>query len=445
MIGVRSVIGMLCVCLILLTSGPVWGVEAVFSPAPDAAVTQDGTAGTPHAATVLRTRVVTVNTDILFPKGQDNATPRGTDEVNTLEALSFNLFDNTTVQVSPLRWETSSDGGTVIFVGKAGDAAGGEVRIANTGGVLYGMIRTGGNLLYELLPAGDAAYRILEIDQTTFPDERVVLPPGPLPAKDPATSSSQQDDGSIIDVMVVYTAAAKNAVGGTAAMASLINLAISETNQGYANSGVVQRFRLVHTAEVNYNESSGFDDALSRLRQTSDGYMDEVHALRDKYGADIVSLLINNTEYCGLGYLMTSLSWDFSSYAFNVVAPQCATGYYTFAHECGHNQGAHHDRANTGGGTGLYSYSYGYQQVSANPTFRTIMAYNCSPGCTRVNYWSNPNVSYNGYPTGVLYTAANSADNRMTLNNSRVAAANWRPSATKGNVLITPQLLLMMN
>ncbi|MCA1944570.1 MAG: zinc-dependent metalloprotease [Desulfovibrio sp.] len=142
---------------------------------------------------------------------------------------------------------------------------------------------------------------------------------------------------------------------------------------------------------------------------------------------------------------VSPLRWDFSSYAFNVVAPQCATGYYTFAHECGHNQGAHHDRANTGGGTGLYSYSYGYQQVSANPTFRTIMAYNCSPGCTRVNYRSNPNVSYNGYPTGVLYTAANSADNRMTLNNSRVAAANWRPSATKGNVLITPQLLLMMN
>ena len=31
--------------------------------------------------------------------------------------------------------------------------------------------------------------------------------------------------------------------------------------------------------------------------------MDDVHALRNTYGADLVSLFIENGAYCGLGWL----------------------------------------------------------------------------------------------------------------------------------------------
>ena len=41
---------------------------------------------------------------------------------------------------------------------------------------------------------------------------------------------------------------------------------------------------------------------------------------------------------------------------------------------------------------------------------------------TAFNHWSNPEVSYNGIPTGVDYQAANSADNVMALNQT---AAGW--------------------
>ncbi len=84
---------------------------------------------------------------------------------------------------------------------------------------------------------------------------------------------------------------------------------------------------------------------LSRLRATNDGYMDELHSLRDSYGADLVSLIENEPAYCGYAYRMTSLSTSFASSAFSVVHHSCATGYYSFAHEIGHNQGAHHDPA----------------------------------------------------------------------------------------------------
>ena len=394
----------------------------VFTPLPEAAAraAADKTGGIP----AVRSRLVTVDAAALFPKADSgkNAVPDN--------RLGLNLFDDVTVAMTPTTVETIGPAQTTVLVGENDDAAGGQSRFAQTSGVLYGVVRTSGRLLYEIAPAGGDVYVIREIDQTSYPDEHeVVVPEASLPrAADTARAGTAADDGSRIDIMVVYTPSARDAVGGTAAMASRIALGISETNQGYANSGVVQRFRLVYSGEIAYTENS-FETSLADLQGTADGKMDNVHALRNTYGADIVSLLINNDDYCGLGYLMTSTATNFAAYAFNVVYYSCATGYYSLAHECGHNQGANHDRANAGGAT-LYSYAYGYQQTAASPPFRTIMAYNCSSGCTRVNYWSNPDVNYNGYPTGVVSTAGNAADNRLTLNNTRTIAANWRQAMT---------------
>ncbi|MHC4605281.1 MAG: M12 family metallo-peptidase, partial [Planctomycetota bacterium] len=203
--------------------------------------------------------------------------------------------------------------------------------------------------------------------------------------------------------------------------------------------GLVQRINLVHREEVSYTESTPpdsnstivFDDALDALEGKTDGEMDNVHTLRDDYAADIVSLFVHDpcTSWCGLGNIMNTESHSFENQAFNVVDWDCATGYYSFAHEMGHNQGARHDRAHDNS-DGVFSYSHGYQDPEED--FRTIMAYNCPGGCTRVNYWSNPNIDYivgatNYGPMGVVYTDPDSADNRRSHNNTRDTVANWRP------------------
>ncbi len=122
----------------------------------------------------------------------------------------------------------------------------------------------------------------------------------------------------------------------------------------------------------------------------------------------------------------------------------CATGYYSFAHELGHNQGAHHDPANASGA--IYPYAYGYQEPFNS--FRTVMAYNCSGGCTRVAQFSNPDVLYNGKSTG---TSSNN-DNSRTLNTTAATVASFRagpgqveppptpavPPAAPGNMDATP-------
>jgi hypothetical protein len=118
--------------------------------------------------------------------------------------------------------------------------------------------------------------------------------PRPPPAAIPAASMT--DDGSIIDVMVLYTPAAR--IGASpddpdnpAAILSEINLAVADTNAAYERSLVTQRLRLVHVAEVDYADTGDAKNTdFPRLINPSDGYLDEAHALRNTYGADVVSL-----------------------------------------------------------------------------------------------------------------------------------------------------------
>jgi protein-tyrosine phosphatase len=48
--------------------------------------------------------------------------------------------------------------------------------------------------------------------------------------------------------------------------------------------------------------------------------------------------------------------------------------------------------------------------------------------CTRIQHWSNPDINYNGVPTGVPAGQPDSADNRLTLNNTAYTVANFRPN-----------------
>lgn len=217
-----------------------------------------------------------------------------------------------------------------------------------------------------------------------------------------------------ISVLVVYTPEARVAAGGTAAIQARATQAVNDANTAYQNSGVNIQLRLVYAGEVSYAESGNFYTDLYRLTLPSDGFMDEVHQLRNQYQADMVSLLINNMQYCGLGWLGAAASWA-DAYMFSTTNQYCAA-YLTFAHELGHNMGANHNKENAGG-AGAYSYSYGHHL--ANGVYRTIMAY--APGA-RIPYFSNPNVPYLGHATGV----ANQADNARTLNNTAATISGFR-------------------
>jgi hypothetical protein len=192
----------------------------------------------------------------------------------------------------------------------------------------------------------------------------------------------------------------------------LINLAVAESNQGYTNSGVQITMQLAAKSQVTYTETGNFDTDLARYRGTSDGYMDAIHSQRNSTTADVAVLIVNGSAYCGIGYMNVT-----ASSAFTVVARTCATGYYSFAHEIGHNFGANHDPANASGSP--YAYGHGYQRPANG--WRTIMAYACSgASCTRINFWSNPNKTYGGVAMG---TAATNNNARVLTERKATVAA----------------------
>ncbi len=339
--------------------------------------------------------------------------------------LLLEPFAGETWHLSSVRAESAFGGGAVYSakVVDREDSERGHATLSVLSGSVAGSVRIDARLL-RIEPAGGGAHRVVEMDESAFPtcatDASVHRVDAPLPGQDPSGGGGAPKAATnlpTVDVLVVYTTAAKNAQGGANAMTALINLAVAETNQAYLNSDVLQRLRLVHLAELTgYAENGDFNTELNRLTNPGDGWIDNVHALRDQYGADEVSMILASTQYCGIAWLMGNPSHNFQSSAFNAVSRTCTTGYYSFAHELGHNMGSHHDLANAGG-TPSFPYSYGWR--TANGLWRTILAY--APG-TRIQYFSNPNKTFSGQVLGLL----NQAENWKSLNNTADTVAQWR-------------------
>jgi hypothetical protein len=51
---------------------------------------------------------------------------------------------------------------------------------------------------------------------------------------------------------------------------------------------------------------NSFEEDLNRLTHPSDGFIDNVHALRNSYGADMVSLFRAPGSLCSIAWLMTT-------------------------------------------------------------------------------------------------------------------------------------------
>jgi hypothetical protein len=247
-------------------------------------------------------------------------------------------------------------------------------------------------------------------------------------AADPALDTCSTDSGDQIDVMVVYTDDARAAAGSTAAMEAEVYLAVSLANQSYANSNINQRLRLVHVAEVAYAETGNTTTDKNRLKAKTDGFLDQVHTLRDTFAADSVMMIASQySNACGESFIMSPVGNAFEDSAFGVVDRNCSTANLSFPHELGHQMSARHDWANDPTDNSPFHFNHGYRIPSV---WRTVMAYPCSSStpCPRLTYFSNPGVSISGTPSGVS-TEPQPTDNAQTLNLTAQTVANFRCSS----------------
>jgi len=386
-----------------------------------------GTVDRSADSTIVRSRNVMVRPELFADKAGPH---EGRQEAGAVTIL--NLFPDVYFTAVLDRVEYNKSG-SMTWMGHLEEVENGTVAmVIGQDNVVVGNIVMPG-AMYQVRYAGKGVHVVLEINEAAMPEdaEPVEVDNGSRHDEVAPPPIQTRDSSSVIDVLVVYTPNARSAEGGTTAINNLVDLAIAETNQSYSNSGVNFQLNLVYKGEVSYTESSNFSTNLSRLTNKTDGYLDNVHSLRDQYCADEVALIIDGSQYCGIANLMTSVSGSFEDRAFSVTARTCATGYYSFGHELGHTMGARHDWY-VDSSSSPYVYNHGYVKRSSN--WRTIMAYNseCSDNgtsCTRLQYWSNPNVTYGGSPMGVGgSTSGSSAYNALALNNSAAVVANFRDS-----------------
>ena len=290
-----------------------------------------------------------------------------------------------------------------------------------------------------------------------------------------AKASVSADDGSEIDLLVVYPSYVRQYQGGHRAMRVLIDRDIAMVNEAYRIGGANLRIALAGIAEMDYEpyritdprkrRSAILDDvasALTELQNPSDGYLDEVHALRDSHAADIVLLhlgedvvvdrKLSNSNLIVMGPSMAGLGKAFSTLPREDLAFSVSTSL-PFAHELGHNMGLRHQRANDPGNQ-PFPYSHGHEFVNPAPgpkIYGTIM--HSSGGHLFLNggylhRFSNPNQRFpdaQGVPLGVpgdqpSDSADGPADAVRSLNGTRRLVANFRASAARCSYSLSPRV-----
>lgn len=291
------------------------------------------------------------------------------------QTFSLNLFPDTHF---PARVDRVSRTRSGRYVSAAIDGAPwSEVTLLVTDTVLAGRVQTPSGT-YTIRSAGDGLHRIREVDPAA--STRCGLGDGTAPAQTGAIVYRPEDlvstalsagrtggpvtgvtevlpqdrapdepteDGSRIDVMVVYTEEAAATQGGSSGMEALIELWVTDANRAYEDSGVVQRIALVHTEAVDYRPDTTLLGDLMRLESRFDGFLDDMHDLRDRHAADIVHLVVgsNRQGTCGIAITMHAETLESERGGFSVTAANCLGP--VFVHELGHNMGLAHDRHDT--------------------------------------------------------------------------------------------------
>jgi hypothetical protein len=225
--------------------------------------------------------------------------------------------------------------------------------------------------------------------------------------------------GETIDVMALHSPSAGRVINEENIVHAIIN-----TNTVFRNSGINTRLRLVYSSSINFHETDfpDSDVALLAIQSKTDGIVDEIHALRDENGADLVILIVDAVGVWegwtrGDANVLYRNDPSLSEYApFAVVDSQVLDGT-AFSHEIAHAMGAHHDWYVSAKKKVPYPYARGH--INRDEGWRTIMAYEqecLDQGikCPRIPFFSNPDIDYNGVPTGIAVGTNTSCQNGVT-------------------------------
>ncbi len=229
---------------------------------------------------------------------------------------------------------------------------------------------------------------------------------------------------NLFQVLVLFTPPAQNAVTN---INQTIDLAVSQYNTTIYNSGttsaiaISSAFRQLH----NFMETNNLQNDVNALAANP-----TVQALRNQFNADAVILLTNASNYTAYGIVRNIGPINMDAYAIAQIGS--ATANYTFTHEIGDLFGARHQQNSlfTGGDdTPGYAHGYSFSYGLFGQNKCTTMMHNLRSGWTRIQNFSNPNVS-----AGAATGTASGNNNARQINEQATTVAAFRPYNVLGYI-----------
>jgi len=253
--------------------------------------------------------------------------------------------------------------------------------IVRHGSQLVGELQVEGQR-YQLANIGGDKHVLIEVDESKLPSEDLDVTDQAKALPLPSAHQQPQSSGSTIRLLFVTTNQARIKYPNYPAD---LMLGLQNLNQTTKNSQIDITYELAGIMNVNYDETGkSFGYMLNSVQY----FMPDVARVRDQVHAHLVSMLVASNELCGAGKPGLTKRYGFS-------AISCIS---SLAHEIGHNFGLNHHWNGTSVG-----YNNGYRHEPASGIrFRTQMAYECSPACPRVSFYSTPRLSYQGQPLGTV-------------------------------------------
>ena len=282
-----------------------------------------------------------------------------------------------------------------------------SVVLSTTGGRLVGRFGEPDGAKYRITagPTGSGLLvdtaRILRDPETVqcpggvVPEDRGPVPAVEASSADPPQRVAEESNHNLLDILVVYTARAEEVWGSdnlqtpeddSTTPEAASQAAVDYLNMVLRNGQLDFQARLVHVAQApaSMEGEMSCGTLLGRLRASR-----EVAQLRAQYDADLVQIFAAGevTGCCGLAFLLGKgdTARSFWSLGYGVSKMHGCVGEETFAHEVGHNLGAHHDPQNAGANfeetrqNTITPYAFGHTWFSPSapnpPDIDTIMSY----------------------------------------------------------------------
>ncbi|MEO7415154.1 MAG: M12 family metallo-peptidase [Opitutaceae bacterium] len=240
-----------------------------------------------------------------------------------------------------------------------------------------------------------------------------------------ASPVASADSLTTVDVVFFYDDATLTQAGSATSFETRMIAHVAAGNVALENSAVTNfRWRYLASYQVPvYAATSDMTDDLYTITGRKDQGVDFTNPVSDfatakavLHGADQLVLYVGGTRnYGGIAWSVgqsnfgspLSLRYHTAVVAFN-------SSYGSLAHELGHNFGCQHDRETDAVADTNGFYNYGFRFLRNGRDTGTIMSY----AGTRVDYFSNPDVTANGVALGVPETQPKAANNARVLRDS---------------------------